>query len=148
MLLASLATGVSQRVADNPDIPADARKTIVAKAEEGIDIVPADDVEQAAVDGGLTQDQAVAVATDYEDAQLEALRLALGVLSRLPHSCRSGSRRHLHDGTLSPRARGGGWGWEAFERRVHSWESRAWVSQDGGRRRIERTDWGRSMWLS
>ena len=81
VLLASLATGVSQRVADNPDIPADARKTIVAIAQEGIDIVPADEVEQAAVEGGLTQDQAVAVATDYEDAQLEALRLALGAVA-------------------------------------------------------------------
>ena len=81
VLLASLATGVSQRVADNPDIPADARETIVAKAQEGIDIVPVDDVDKAAIDAGLTQDQATAVATDYEDAQLEALRLALGAVA-------------------------------------------------------------------
>src|SRR4051794_23062032 len=81
VLLASLATGFSQRIADNPDVPAAARETIVGKAEQGIDIVPVNDVEKAAVEGGLTQDQAQAVAADYGDAQLEALRLALGAVA-------------------------------------------------------------------
>ncbi len=81
VLLASLATGFSERIADNPAIPAPARETIVARAEQGIDIVAVEDVEQAAVEGGLTQDQADAVATDYGDAQLEALRLALGAVA-------------------------------------------------------------------
>ena len=58
VLLASLATGFSERITENPNVPAAARETIVAKTEEGIDIVPVDTVEQAAVDGGLTQDQA------------------------------------------------------------------------------------------
>ena len=81
VLLASLATGFSERIATNPDIPADARATISATAEEGIDIVPVDDVEKAAVEGGLTQRQAEAVAGDYGDAQLVALRLALGTVA-------------------------------------------------------------------
>ncbi len=81
VLLASLATGFSQRVADNSDIPAAARETIVANSEEGIDIVPVDDVEQAALDGGLGEDEAEAVASDYGDAQLQALRLALGAVA-------------------------------------------------------------------
>jgi hypothetical protein len=81
VLLASLATGFSQRIADNPDVPAKAQQTIVANTEQGIDIVPVNDVEKAAVEGGLTQDQAQAVATDYGDAQLEALRLALGAVA-------------------------------------------------------------------
>jgi hypothetical protein len=81
VLLASLATGFSQRIADNPDVPAAARKTIVQKAEQGIDIVPVKDVEKAALKGGLTQDQAEAVAADYGDAQLGALRLALGAVA-------------------------------------------------------------------
>jgi MFS family permease len=58
VLLASLASGFSERVADNAQIPAAARETIVANAEQGIDIVP--------VAG---------------DAQLEALRLALGAVA-------------------------------------------------------------------
>ena len=43
--------------------------------------MPVADVEKAAVEGGLTQDQAQAVAADYGDAQLEALRLALGAVA-------------------------------------------------------------------
>ena len=81
MLLASLATGFSERIADNPAVPAAARETIVANAEKGIDIVPVDDVEKAAVDAGLTAEQAQAVAADYGDAQLDALRLALGAVA-------------------------------------------------------------------
>jgi MFS family permease len=81
VLLASLATGFSERIADNPNVPAAARETIVAEAAKGIDIVPVAAAEKAALDGGLTQDQARAVAADYGDAQLDALRLALGAVA-------------------------------------------------------------------
>jgi hypothetical protein len=81
VLLGSLATGFSERVTANPDVPAPAREAIVAKAEQGIDIVPVDAVEDAGVDGGLTHDQARAVAADYGDAQLDALRLSLGAVA-------------------------------------------------------------------
>jgi MFS family permease len=81
VLLASLATGFSERIADNPAVPEEARETIIATTEEGIDIVPVANVEQAAVEGGLTADQAAAVAADYGDAQLDALRLALGAVA-------------------------------------------------------------------
>jgi MFS family permease len=81
VLLASLATGFSERITDNPAVPAAARETIVAKAEQGIDIVPVTAVEDAAVKGGLTPDQARAVAADYGDAQLDALRLSLGAVA-------------------------------------------------------------------
>ena len=81
VLIASLATGFSQRISENPDVPPAARETIVANAEQGIDIVPVETVERAAVDGGLTQDQARAVAADYGDAQLDALRLSLGAVA-------------------------------------------------------------------
>lgn len=81
VLLAALATGFSERVADNPDIPADAREMIAANAQDGIDIVPVSDVEREATAGGLTPEQADAVATDYGDAQLDALRLAVGAVA-------------------------------------------------------------------
>jgi MFS family permease len=81
VLLGSLATGFSERITTNPDVPAAARATIVANAEQGIDIVPVAAVEQAGVEGGLTPDQARAVATDYGDAQLDALRLSLGAVA-------------------------------------------------------------------
>ena len=81
VLLASLATGFTQRIAENPEIPPAARETIVANHQEGIDIVPVAEVEAAAVDGGLTQPQAEAVAGDYGEAQLDALRLSLGAVA-------------------------------------------------------------------
>jgi hypothetical protein len=81
VLLGSLATGFSDRITNNPDVPPAARETIVAKAEQGIDIVPVAAVEDAAVKGGLTPDQARAVADDYGDAQLDALRLSLGAVA-------------------------------------------------------------------
>ena len=81
VLLSSLATGFSERVAANLEIPAAAREQIAAKAEEGIDIVPVADVEQAGLDAGLSEDEAGAVAGEYGDAQLQALRLALGAVA-------------------------------------------------------------------
>ncbi len=81
VLLASLATGFSERIVSNPDVPPAARETIAANTEDGIDIVPVEAVEQAAVEGGLSPDQAGAVAADYGDAQLDALRLSLGAVA-------------------------------------------------------------------
>ena len=81
VLLSSLATGFSERITANPDVPEAARQAIVANTEDGIDIVPVAAVEDAAVEGGLTPDQASAVADDYSDAQLDALRLSLGVIA-------------------------------------------------------------------
>ena len=71
MLLGALATGFSDRVTANPAIP----------ERPGSDIVPVAAVEQAAVEGGLAPAQAQAVTDDYGDAQLEALRLALGAVA-------------------------------------------------------------------
>jgi hypothetical protein len=81
VLLGALATGFSERVANNDEIPAAAREVLVANAREGIDIVPVADVEQAAVEGGLSAGQARAVASDYGEAQLDALRLSLGAIA-------------------------------------------------------------------
>jgi MFS family permease len=81
VLLASLATGFSERITNDPDVPPAARETIAANTQEGIDIVPVATVEQAALDGGLSQAQARAVADDYGNAQLDALRLSLGAVA-------------------------------------------------------------------
>ena len=43
--------------------------------------MPVADVEKAAEEAGLTPEQAQAVADDYGDAQLDALRLALGAVA-------------------------------------------------------------------
>ena len=43
--------------------------------------MPVSDVESAAIKGGLSPDQARAVADDYGEAQLDALRLSLGAVA-------------------------------------------------------------------
>lgn len=103
VLLASLATGFSERIADNPDIPADARETIVANTAKGIDIVPVETAEQAALEGGLNEEQASAVAADYGDAQLDGLRLALGAVALAALLALAFTRR-LPTETLAPNA--------------------------------------------
>ena len=81
VLLGSLATGFSERIIDNPAVPQAARETLVARAEQGIDIVPVADVERAAASAGLAPEEASAVADDYGEAQLDALRLSLGAVA-------------------------------------------------------------------
>ena len=81
VLLGSLATGFGDRIADNPAVPAEARQALVAGTESGIDLVPVATVEQTVLDAGLTPDEASAVADDYGEAQLDALRLSLGAVA-------------------------------------------------------------------
>jgi MFS family permease len=81
VLLASLATGFSDRIVNESALPAPARQAIVANVEQGIDIVPVTAVEAAATKGGATPEQAGAIADDYGEAQLDALRLALGAVA-------------------------------------------------------------------
>lgn len=78
ILLASLANGFSERISDNSAIPSAARQQITATADKGIDIVPVSSVQSAAEKGGLSASEAQSVADDYSDAQIQAMRLALG----------------------------------------------------------------------
>jgi MFS family permease len=77
ILLAGLTGGFISRVETNPDLPSEVRTQIVAAAESGIDIVPVDQARQVAVDAGLPPEQADALATDYGEAQLDALERSL-----------------------------------------------------------------------
>ena len=77
ILLTSLTSSFVSRVSENPALPQDVRTSIATQAEKGIDIVPVDQVQKAAVDAGLSQEQADALATDYGNAQLDGLKRAL-----------------------------------------------------------------------
>ena len=52
-----------------------------ANTQEGIDIVPVAQVEQLGISRGLSEEQAKAVASDYGDAQLDALRVSIGAVA-------------------------------------------------------------------
>jgi MFS family permease len=87
ILILNLINGFNDNVSDNPQVPPQARETIANNTEEGIDIVPAAQVEQQAISKGLTEEQASAVAADYGDAQLDALRLSVGAVAAIALLC-------------------------------------------------------------
>jgi Na+/melibiose symporter-like transporter len=80
VLIAALTTGFISRVEKNPALPQSVRDQATTVAGNGLQVVPVDDVEKAAVKKGLTKDQAKAVADDYGDAELQGLRRAIGAV--------------------------------------------------------------------
>jgi MFS family permease len=77
ILLTSLTSSFVSRVSDNPALPQDVRTAITKQAEQGIDVVPVEQVHKAAIDAGLPPDQADALAADYGNAQVDGLKKAL-----------------------------------------------------------------------
>jgi Na+/melibiose symporter-like transporter len=64
VLIAALTNSFIERVQQNPAVPADVRERVAQVAQKGIPVVAVADVEDAAVEAGLTDDQAKAVADD------------------------------------------------------------------------------------
>jgi MFS family permease len=81
VLIAALTTGFVSRVEQNPAISQQTQDRISQVAEEGIPVVPVEDVEQAAVESGVPEDQAKALAADYGDAQLQGLKRSIGAVA-------------------------------------------------------------------
>jgi hypothetical protein len=81
VLIAALTSGFTDRVDKNPAVPEPVKQQVHAVAEKGIPVAPVDDVEQAAREKGLTDEQAAAVADDYGDAELQGLKRALGAVA-------------------------------------------------------------------
>lgn len=92
ILIASLTSGFVSSVSQNPNVPADVQAKVQTQATAGIPIVPVQDVEAAAQNAGLNAQQTQTAVSEYESAQVTALKqsmffilvLALGsiVLSR------------------------------------------------------------------
>ncbi len=83
VLIAALTSGFVAKVEQNPALPQQARERVVDAASAGIPVVPVDQVQQVALDNGLSQAQASAVADDYGEAQLDGLKRALGAVAAL-----------------------------------------------------------------
>ena len=101
ILILNLINGFNDNVADNPRVPAQTREAIATNTEEGIDIVPAAQVEQRALSKGLSEDQAKAVAADYGDAELDALRISTGAVAAIALLCLWFTRK-LPSSAVSP----------------------------------------------
>jgi EmrB/QacA subfamily drug resistance transporter len=83
VLLAALSTGVVERVQQNPAVSPAVREQVAEAASGATPIVPVEQVEQAARDAGTPPQEAAAVAADYGDAQLQALKRAIGAVALL-----------------------------------------------------------------
>jgi MFS family permease len=81
VLIAALTSGFTSRVEANPAVSPPVRERVAQVAEKGIPVVPVDDVEQAAVDAGVSGDEAKAIGDDYGDAQLQGLKRAIGAVA-------------------------------------------------------------------
>jgi Na+/melibiose symporter-like transporter len=81
VLIAALSSGLVTRVEQNPAVPASVQQQVAAAANEGLQVVPVADVEQALVDKGLPPEQAKAIASDYGDAEIAALKRAIGAVA-------------------------------------------------------------------
>jgi MFS family permease len=82
ILLSGLTSAFVDRVVGDPALDPEVRTTIAERAAaEGLEVVPVATVESAALEAGLAQDEAQAIADDYAAAQLDGLRNALGAVA-------------------------------------------------------------------
>jgi MFS family permease len=80
VLITGLIGAFQTRVADNPAVSAETQQEVGIRVESGVSFVDSDQVAAAAADAGLSEEEAAAVVDDYEDSQLQALKLALLVV--------------------------------------------------------------------
>ncbi|HEY4277706.1 MAG TPA: MFS transporter [Conexibacter sp.] len=81
VLIAALTSGFVTNVERNPTIPPNVQRAVAEAAQRGIPVAPVSDVEQAALDRGIPPQHATTIANDYGDAELDALKLALGAVA-------------------------------------------------------------------
>jgi EmrB/QacA subfamily drug resistance transporter len=77
VLLGGLLAGFTDRIAENTALSEPVRTQIQAATQQGIEIVTTEQARAVAVDAGLSPAEADAVAADYGDAQLDALKKAM-----------------------------------------------------------------------
>jgi EmrB/QacA subfamily drug resistance transporter len=81
VLISSLTTGFVSRVENNPSLPKPVIQEVQQTAEKGIPVATVSDVQKAAIDKGVPADQAQAIAGHYGDAELQALKRAMGAVA-------------------------------------------------------------------
>jgi hypothetical protein len=77
VLITGLIGAFTANVTDDPAITAETKQEVGIRVEDDVSFVDSDQVAAAASEAGLDEAEAEAVVTSYEDAQLNALKLAL-----------------------------------------------------------------------
>jgi MFS family permease len=81
VLIAALTSGFLGNVEQNPALPQSVKDEVTRVAENGLEVVPVDDVERAALAKGVPAEQAKAIADDYGDAEIKGLKRAVGAVA-------------------------------------------------------------------
>ncbi len=76
IVITGLLAAFTTNVANDPQLSQDVRDQVQVRLSAGASFVAAEQVEAAAEEGGVDQPTAEALVSDYEDAQLKALKLA------------------------------------------------------------------------
>ena len=71
-----LIAAFSSNVASNPDVPTDIQERVEVALTGEVSFVAADEVRAGAERAGADDDTVNALVSDYEDAQIDALKLA------------------------------------------------------------------------
>ena len=96
IVLAGLAGVFTSKVESDPAISSEISSQVSVSVESGIDFVSSEQIQQAAQDAGLDEATTAALVTDYEEAQLAALKagflaaalialISLATTRNLPH---------------------------------------------------------------
>lgn len=83
VLIAAMTTAVDTNINSNPAISPAMREHVAELTQAGVPIVPVDQVKQGALDEGYPEQEATALADDYAEAQLHALKTAIGAVATL-----------------------------------------------------------------
>lgn len=83
IVITGLITAFTGNVADNPKIAADVRQQVEVQLSAGASFVAADQVEATAQQAGVDEATTAELVTEYEDAQVKALKTAFLVAALL-----------------------------------------------------------------
>jgi hypothetical protein len=77
IVLIGLSGAFVSNISDDPAIDDETEAQVEAAVEEGIDFIPADQVEGALQEAGVDEATTAVIVDDYEDASLKALKVGL-----------------------------------------------------------------------
>lgn len=83
IVITGLLAAFQANVADNPEISQETKSAVEQKLSSGGSFVASAQVESAAAKAGVSEEEAGVLVSDYEDAQLQSLKLALLVAGLL-----------------------------------------------------------------
>jgi hypothetical protein len=106
VLISGLIAGFTSKVEENPAIAQETSQEVGIRVQSNATFLSSDQVAAAATDAGLDDEEADALVSDYEDTQLQALKLALLMVALVVVASFAGTRQ-LPDRPLAEAATAG-----------------------------------------